>query len=399
MKVFVQCQAAIDLTPEQIRSMVDPGISIPSGGILKAWIAGHEGVARPMVEVSKGEWQAQPISWGKAAVQQITKAIKIAAAKMRSFWDGHPDGEEKPDRKTFGRIVGGGEIEKNGKLYSVVVGHFPDAEKAIAEQSDVISMEAFWNVVKSAGQEIATGVDEIFGFALARSSEAAPGFPGAHEIRAIQAYQRRVYAFTEAPPQEKKLDFSSIDPKEIPIDLIKRALVAKSIRVHDLYEPEDVFGEAKKLADGSTTFLGGSKKFQAYLVDEVAKGRAELQNKIKELEPFQQKAAQLEGQVRKFGVIGKVEKAIQDSKLPETAQKYLKSLSDTFDPGENPDEAIKQFIETGKAKYEGIFGSIVKEKTQPATTKIPNPATDSAPTDDKEVSVFGVKINKEGLLV
>lgn len=191
MKVFVQCQAAIDLTPEQIRSMVDPGISVPSGGILKAWIAGHEGISRPMVEESNGEWKASPISWGKSAVQQITKAIKIAAAKMRSFWDGHPDGEEQPDRKTFGRIVGGGEIEKNGKLYSVVVGHFPDSEKAIAEKSDVISMEAFWNVVKSAGQEIATGVDEIFGFALARSSEASPGFPGAHEIRAIQAYQRR----------------------------------------------------------------------------------------------------------------------------------------------------------------------------------------------------------------
>lgn len=415
--VYVRCTAAVDLNEAQIRAMIDPGITVPSGGILKAWVAGHEGVARPAAQTMDKTtmkpidgFSPTPVTWGKSAVGAITKAIKIAAAKVNQFWDGHPKGaEDDGSREKFGRIVGGGEVEKNGTLYSVVVGHFADDQKAIAEKSDIVSMEALWRTITNAGQIIATGVDEIFGFALASSKDAVPGFPGAHEIRAVNAY-RKVYCFSEeaviTPQQTQEVKIMPIDWSTVSFEELKQGVRAKGAKIHQLFEPEDAFGVQKVLADGSVTQFGGSRTFQEHLIDVVAREKKALQDKVKELEPFKVKSETQDVQLRRFGARSQVEKAIDAAKLPEPAMKYLRKKLDQFDPGEKLEDSIPKFITDGKAEFEEIFGPI-KAGPQASgakpTPRVSTPAADSAggapQIEDETPKWFGSKIDKEALEV
>jgi len=208
VKLVLQSFRKAVLTDSQILEMI-PGEALAkikqtdSKPFFQAWSICHEGESTP--GVLNGE--AKPIKWARAAVQ----SLKNIVLKGINFFRGHNTDNSTRNRDSIGKIVANGEFEIDGRLNHVVIGYHPPGVRQEAENCDICSQEAEWDLLDYGKYYVAKAVDAISGIALGKSAEEQPAFPGAVKLGMIQAFEEGGNPPENKTPgkgeEEKKMTF------------------------------------------------------------------------------------------------------------------------------------------------------------------------------------------------
>lgn len=148
----------------------------------KAWVVAQEGISTPRFV---GRTKPVKISWPKKAIQATAGFIK----KGIKFFQGHNKDNSTDGRPYLGEIVASKIMEIEGKLSSVVVGYFPGENIEQVKKQNVCSMEAIWNLAKTAAGYVSEGIKKLTGIALGNGNFDKPAFAGAGELAQVQAFE------------------------------------------------------------------------------------------------------------------------------------------------------------------------------------------------------------------
>lgn len=356
MKAIIQCANNLKIPDAQILGMVDSARlteikKTDPHPFLKAFVIAHEGIARPEI-VGEG---VRPVAWGRNAVRSVLAAVKNG---LKLFWEHAPAKSESQlidnqARESIGEVVGSGAYEHSNKLYAVMVGYISPQFKDQAESAGAASMEAFWDIIDQAGKYIAKGVDQILSIALGDAGKWKPGFPEAHLVASVQAATLRVPVYCMSEPTV--LDPPKPQDKKMTFEDVKNFVKEHKVHIWQLYKPEE---------------LADDRVFN----DAVAKGLKSAQEENKALKQT----------IKKYETIPVLEKRAVELQLNPIGLKLLDKRKTQFDPGENPDKAIGDFLAEIKAESEELAAVAAPAPaptptTTPATPAkvIPNPSTDT----------------------
>ena len=338
-----EIQAAQTLPEEELieivgRDRFERIKAIKPGGIFKAWIIAHEGDVKPMVVWSNDpSIKGKQIHFTRAAVQSAFNKIKNGL----KFFRKHNQDNSTEFREDFGTVVGKTQKMHDGKLATIVVGHFDADHKEAAEKSNMVSMEAVWNFGKSGKDFFAKSIEKFTGIAMDRSEEATPVFPLAREVATVQA---------SAATEEKKVAKDEIDYRDLEFIDVQRAVNRLKIRAWQLYTPKDVVGK-RIIKNGIVSYIEGDREFQEYIESEiVAHANEQLQALQTENESLKQQLAQLGQQVTAYTARPKIEQVCKDLKLPQRVLNLAVKNIESFEAGENEDESIKKYLDRMKAQ-------------------------------------------------
>lgn len=300
------------------------------GGILKAFVLCNETEATPNIP---GEG-TKKITFPRRAVQSAFDKIKNGI----KFFDRHNADNSTAGRKPYGEVVGKSQRIIDGNLSAIVVGHFPREVKDVATASNVISMEAVWDIIEEAGRWIAEGVDKITGIALGKSGEVTPGFSGAAALATVQAYRDHTMENTEQQRGrgDKPMDFWDL----------RDAIAYRRARPSQLYKIDEVIG--RRVADpntGKAVYDGGDQDIndlvEAKIVKPLSDRIADLENQVKKLTDensgFKSKIAQAEAEPT-------IMKLAEEMKLPDRVKALAKSNIGSIKIGDDPNVSYKAFL-------------------------------------------------------
>jgi hypothetical protein len=143
----------------------------------------HEGTSQPKLlgKVSR------PIFWPRTAIQSIKNVI----TKGIKLFKKHNKDNSTDNRESFGEVVHSFEKEIDGKLHHCVITYHTENQKSIAKQCDVISQEAEWNFIESAGRLIADTIEKLTGIAGENSQNELPAFALAKRLAFVQAFETK----------------------------------------------------------------------------------------------------------------------------------------------------------------------------------------------------------------
>ncbi|GBF44490.1 hypothetical protein LPTSP2_37930 [Leptospira ellinghausenii] len=301
---------------------------------LKAWTVLHEGVAK-----------AFDIETGSDIEIEYSKDVVKSAPAIAGleFFEGHNKDNSKDNRPVIGYVVKEIQIEQDGKLQKVAIGAFEEDKKSIAERSDIVSPEfgaSFMDHLSNAGRFIAKQIGDISAIALGDSSKDTPGFPGATQIAALQAFKNQNLEEKKMPTREEILTVLNTD--------IVREWMNKNPSVHiGMIAPEDRF--MPDWHEDPTTkrghFKNGEKTIRKALND-ILDQRYKAEEKIQVLESekteFQKEKTRIEA-------IPSVISFIESKNFPDTAKAILTEQIQKLDLEKytkDRSSAIKEYIES-----------------------------------------------------
>ncbi|TGM35657.1 hypothetical protein EHQ75_15830 [Leptospira levettii] len=302
---------------------------------LKAWTVLHEGIAK-----------AFDLETGKDIEIEYSRDVVKSSPSIAGleFYEGHnKDNSKGSHRPPAGFVVKEIQIEHDGKLQKVAIGAFEEGNKSIAERSDIVSPEfgaSFMDHLSNSGRFIAKQIGEITAIALGDSSKDTPGFPGATQIAALQAFKNQNAEENKMPTREEVLTAMNTD--------IVREWMNKNPSVHiGMIAPEDRF-MPDWIEDPTTKrghFKNGEKTIRKALND-ILEQRYKAEEKIQVLETekteFQKEKTRIEA-------IPSVISFIETKNFPDTAKSILTEQIQKLDLekySKDKNSAIKEFIES-----------------------------------------------------
>lgn len=320
--------------------------------LFKKYSVAHEGVSKPRV-IGQGSME---ISWGRRAINSVREAIKTGIQCIA----GHTVDNIKRAEKVVAQVVGKGEEVINGVLNAVIVNYFPDKDDS---DYDVISMEADLDWYNNGqGMGIAEGITSLSRFALGKSEKDIPAFQDAKLLASIQCFDESEKGTNKRPGEpgkDKNMDLSTIPFGELTAELKRRDTFPTQV-----WTREEIIGDAM-IENGEVSFRGGDAKITSYLLKKLPSPAdilkdseikiKELENKVKEYEPQIQELVKTKTEVAKLGAKEDILKYAQDKKLTEQQTKWLQENLDKYNPTDNKEESIKQFVDAQTNEFQKIL--------------------------------------------
>ena len=302
---------------------------------LQAFSICHEGTSTPSV---LGD-AAKPITWFRRAVQ----SIKNAVLKGVKFFLGHNEDNSTEGRAALGEVIASKEIEIDGTLHHVVVGHFPD--KAAVQDYDICSQEAEWDLVPTPTGWVADKIEKLTGIALSSSKVDKPAFAGARRLATVQAFDNEPGAPGTAKGATTMSELQTCSFHELSAELIRRNVFPSQVFTRDQVKADRNFAPDIEKAD----------KFDAMTKELATEKEAHkaTQDKLKATEADGAKAkhlAELPTKKQRLEELAKDAK-VTEKQLPFILKRFTDKVTDVTDDG------LKAFIAEQVAIYQDAQGA------------------------------------------
>jgi len=191
----------------------------------RAYCIGHEGESEGKV-VGIGKVIKK---WARSAIQNITERLAVGTKVFHL----HEMTNDHEGRKPIGEVVGKAISDVAGKLSSIAIMYiFPEYRNI---PLDVASIEADITLpenVSPNARAVDVDVEDITGIALGNSETCKPGFAGATLLASLQE-------FAESADRDKR----SKGGDKMTNDELKQAVKAAKLRISDLFEGDEIFGD------------------------------------------------------------------------------------------------------------------------------------------------------------
>ena len=227
--------------------------------------------------VSKGSFNGTPTPkrWGRAAIMELVS--KVSGGKL---WRGNHSETDKPNRKSFGEIIGG--FVDKAKAYAVAYIADSDTRNEIKRGNlDTCSIEAEVEYSRSASEIIIEGVRSVAGLLLANSKIETPGFSGAKLVGSVA--ELRTALVDETATLNPVKEGRAVDIQE----------VKKWLAVNDNVKPSDLFKGDVLSKDAVVIGIVSSAVDESKT--DAAKDNAKMQKALEkaegDLKPFRESAA------------------------------------------------------------------------------------------------------------
>lgn len=301
------------------------------GGIFKAWVICHEGESRPRI-VGKGQ---RKVHWPKRAVKSAFDKI----ANGLKFFHRHNTDNSTRDREPFGEVVGKEYRRIDGKDSAIVIGHFPEEKREIAEKSDVISMEAIWNMAEDLKNLIAEGVEKFTGIALGNSYTDKPAFPGATQLSTVQCFGDE-----PEPPPRPPQHFRSEKPS---FSDFRWAIQHYQIKPTHMFGLDEILGKIRTDKEGVLHFDGDGDREVITAIREQISGHFidQIKGLREQLKESQLAAKSANNKLAVHDARPALEKLADEMKVTPTAKLLALGNMDKLEIGEDPAASMKTFLE------------------------------------------------------
>lgn len=353
-KKIIECYKSITLTRDELLGMVDAEEmksikNIDADPMIVAYIVAHEGISKPVV-IGEG---TKTIKWDKDAVRTVSEKLAVGMP----VYDSHPRPE---GRNQVGHVVGCKEKMIDGVLSTIFAAYIKPEYADQIKSYDISSMEAIWKIVETVSGMISKGVSEITGIALgSRKKGEKPGFGRADKLISITAYGTEVsiYAFEEQREEKKYMDWNTINPAEIPFEVLKAGVKAKKIYLSQIFDPEELL--PKKTMNGDKeSYESYDREFTKSFNKFAEQIRSEITEKYKDYDDIKKERDTLK---KELTVTANKPKVIETAKTKygfnDAAIKFLNRELKDFSDFDN-DDKIDEFVNGVKKDYEEIFGEI-----------------------------------------
>lgn len=372
MTIAIQASTPAHLTEQEIIEIVGRDEferrkkELP-GGLFKGFVLCHEGEASPNI-LGKGR---QKVSWPRSAVQSAYNTIRNGL----KFFNKHNTDNSTTGREPYGEIVGKTQKMIDDRLSTVVVGWFDKAHKPAADKSDIVSMEAVWDMIDTGTEIVAKGIDRITGIALGQSSEALPAFDGAVGLASVQAYG----GITVDEPQvatKPKLSFHEAK------DLIRQMVVHPT----QLYETNEIIGKRVEGKNG-VEWIGGDRDLNHYIENVILKeARQEIADLRDQLGQVNTKLTDYEKRSARMEAGPRVIEALKKKEAPQRAITWAENNLDRMEFGDDIDASIEKFTEHVLAEDKRLV-----EMGYGVAEPAPSPALGSTETEEGDGNWFTPK--------
>ena len=336
------------------------------GAVIKAFVLAHVGTSKPKI-LGKGQ---AVIHWSLKAIQSVSEKVQAAMTKGLALFDGHGETNSHEGRRPIGEVIGETVIDVAGKMASVIVALITD--KAVADRSDCCSVEADAEIEEiDRGQYIAHSVNEVSAVALANRQRHAPGFPGANELFAVQAFNE-----LEDEPKKGAVPMS----EEMTFEQLRAECKRHKAQISQIVSPSEAFGERVLMPDGTIFFKGGDKQFNSFLVDYEQQIRGETAKERQLAADLQKENETLKSQLSRYEARPKVLDKLKSADVPERVRKLAETNIESFVPGDDLDKSIQDYLTQQAAQVERLIaaGVLPAEEIAPQPPRtspkpVPNP--------------------------
>ena len=300
-------------------------------------------------------------------IHRLTQKIKQGT---KFFIDHGKDSNSHNGRKEVGTVLASMVKEINGKLSSVIIGHFPNVESV--KEMDAVSMEAGISVSED-DTSLVDDVNEVTGIALANSDINSPAFPGALRLSSIQCFENT----DENKTLEKE---NTMGDHVITFQDVETFVKEHNVWPHQLYTLDN---------------LKGDREFNK-IIDENARLVADTKKLTTELDESKASVAKLEKDGKSIIAADRL-KELFPKDLTDKQKQFITSRFKPDTLEDFSDETINKFIEEGRndfAETAKLFGvantkqSGTKEKSDESDST--SGEGDSTP-EDEALKLIGVE--------
>ncbi len=207
---------------------------------IKAFTIAHNGAVDIVLNGIK-----TPVQWIRSAVRWIKNALIPETPVFQHH--GAPGDNSHDGRVPIGKVIGSKIVEEGSKIATIAAMYiFPQYRHL---KLDVASIEADIHYARNGNVVYPTSVEQVTGVALANSSMARPGFPGATMLGAIQAFanQKDISMPTSVEEVKELVVSLGITPEQL---YSKEELVTSKVIVdHVRKEKKDTYEHAKRVQE------------------------------------------------------------------------------------------------------------------------------------------------------
>ena len=207
---------------------------------IKAFTIAHNGAVDIVLNGIK-----TPVQWIRSAVRWIKNALVPDTPVFQHH--GAPGDNSHDGRVPIGKVIGSKIVEEGSKIATIAAMYiFPQFRHL---NLDVASIEADIHYSRNGNVVYPTSVEQVTGVALANSSMARPGFPGATMLGAIQAFanQKDISMPTSVEEVKELVVSLGITPEQL---YSKEELVTSKVIVdHVRKEKKDTYEHAKRVQE------------------------------------------------------------------------------------------------------------------------------------------------------
>lgn len=302
---------------------------LPKTGIVKIFCLAHEGFSKPRV----GD-EIRALRWSRLAIRRLTDRIKEGT----KFFIGHKKANSDERREPVGEILKSFVKPIEGKLSSVIVGHFPNSRKI--NKMDVCSVEADVEIRDDSIDDI----DDVSAVALGSSKKESPAFAGAKLLATVHCFtdiENDDSDDDEDEPQKKKKD-DEMAKENITLDDIREGVKKLNVHPSQLYDT-DMIKKDTEFADVFSNMDKLNKENEKLKKDlETTKKQTNVETAKSRMEPLLKDATDKQ----KTFILGRFNPENHNDLSDDGLKKYV-------------DGAKKDFAEVSK-----LFGGEKSEQTE-----------------------------------
>jgi hypothetical protein len=319
--IAVIAAAGEPLTPDEIRDLVgeEKIAELKRAGdpnpYFKAFILIHEGEARPVsleagrIDLIVPRETIKQMNSRRPGVALVDGPHKIA------------DGEfDKDFSGAIGTEVARTQIERDGKLHEIGIFYAPPQHRERIKKRDAVSVEAVFNLVRTAGRHVADAFRRIHRVTAGTRSEGMiPAFPGAVSAGHLAASNMLLFSAEWTPEkiadelteEQKKqltdilkpenvrpmnntitlqLDESGkpVNPDDVPFSVVQALARRHRANITQIVNLEDGEGIGKEYVQDINgkrvvSYIGGDPEFRKWYLKKIAAATEPLQEELKKL--------------------------------------------------------------------------------------------------------------------
>lgn len=295
--INIQCAETESVDEFIDRATIDEIKKTDPHPFLRAYIVAHEGVSKSR-QIGHGSPVSRVIRWGRDAIRGIYDGLKVGL----QFFLGHNHDSSTEGRKEYGRVIGRGIKEINGKLSAIAVAYFPPETRRLIDRATAISAEMTASIEDAGKEFVAKEIGKITGLAISQTDR--PAFPDAYAIAELQCFE------------ETKMDLSTVTFEDLIAEVKKRNTLPTQVwNTNELQHDRNVKGiisELRKEAEENNRAAFESLK------TESEKKIGDLQTQLSD---YQSRAIRYEA-------VPLIEKKMADEKFPAQAIAFAKQNLD-----------------------------------------------------------------------
>jgi hypothetical protein len=276
----------------------------------RAYCVGHEGESTGKV-VGIGNVIKK---WVRSAITNLTEKLNIGTKVFHL----HEMDNVNDGRKPIGEVVGKTLSDIEGRLSSIAIMYIYPEYRDIP--LDVASIEATFRVpenINPHARSIDVDVEDITAIALGNGRINKPGFAGATLLASLQEFA-----------ESKDRDIRSKGGDKMTNDELKQAVKAARLRISDLFEGDEIFGDPlvqEIVRDGKK----GEYEHRRRTDEKFTEERAAWEKREKE---YQAKIETANRGMLKIKAADSLKPAIEKRKLDEKQAAFVLANQSKFDP-------------------------------------------------------------------